>query len=668
MIRLFVFLGLWASAGFSQELPEIERVESPTPAFQRMRQVEAETVRLLNAGDRDALEKLAETLRDNRERLDGGTWILARFYDKLSDLPADPEAAAERVKFFERWAAEHPESRTAPVALAEALTAYAWRARGSGWASSVTEEGWRLMAERLERAWEVLDGAQGTRCPGWYAAAQDVALGQSWDRARYFELVDEALRNEPTYGTYYTKACYWMLPRWHGEPGEFAGWLAEKADEAPEAERDWKYAFLVWMAERMPVSGEIIFNEENLDWERTKRGFRQWMDALPENRMVQFQFLRLALLANDRETARAQFDVLGGAYFPPMWKDEAQFEAARAFAYADGGNPLLKKTPSGRRSLSPEFLQTVESAVAWTVRATGGFLAGLALFILALQRLRPWSGAAAWVGAIVAALPFGTMGTVVPALLLWADLRRRGESGPPPVAPAPGWWILLGLLVLSAIYLGLQFGSSLLVAIPFGMANPQQDPADFVVLIAQDGRLFSMAGSAGWLTLLVLLIFCGSGQGFAGRLAWVRPPALAAFLWIVGGFILVAGLGLLTKPYLDERSREGLALFSLGLESPIPVFLAVVILAPFVEELVFRGYAWTGLAARWGAPAASVITAVVFTALHVQYGWVALSVIFVFGLLLAAARWHTGSVIPCIVLHLLNNLAHMVNQAMGEPF
>ncbi|MDX2079680.1 MAG: CPBP family glutamic-type intramembrane protease [Terrimicrobiaceae bacterium] len=661
-----VFIACNFAAGFAQELPPVERIESPTPAFHRMRQVEGEAKRLLEAGDIDGLERLADALRQGRERLDGGTWILARFYRQISRLPDDPEAAAERIRFFERWVAEKPESRTAPVALAEALTSYAWDARGSGWASSVSEDGWRLFRERLAQAWDALEVAGEPRCPGWYAAAQTVALGQNWDRDRYFAMVDEAIKNEPTYGTYYTNTCYWLLPRWHGEPGEFPAWIAEKADAVPEAERDRHYAFLVWMAERMPVSGEIVFDEGFLDWERTKRGFREWIAAVPDNRMVRFQFLRLALMADDPEVAREQFDVLGGLYFPPMWKSEAEFEAARKFAYFGEPNPFIERDEPDVPVLSPRLVDAVAAVVTWGVRLIGGFLAGLALFILAVQRRQPWAGALAWLASIFAVLPFGTLGTLAPAVALWMYLRRRGTSGPPPSAPVSGWLVLLAMVVLSAAYLGLQFMASILVAIPFGLGNRSGDGTGLVTNLARDGTLFTIAASAGWLTLLLLLIFCGAGVGLPKRLAWTTQRWRLGALWVGAGFVGISLLGWLVDPYLDERSREGIRLFALGLDSPIPTFLAVVLIAPFVEELVFRGYAFTGLAARWGAPIAGLITAVVFTALHVQYGWAGLSLIFVFGLLLAVMRWHTGSVIPCIILHVLNNLSHMLNLAIGE--
>ncbi|MBA3946761.1 MAG: CPBP family intramembrane metalloprotease [Herpetosiphonaceae bacterium] len=89
------------------------------------------------------------------------------------------------------------------------------------------------------------------------------------------------------------------------------------------------------------------------------------------------------------------------------------------------------------------------------------------------------------------------------------------------------------------------------------------------------------------------------------------------------------------------------------------IFLAVAIIAPIVEELVFRGYIFTAWYERWGAPVAYLVSALVFAVPHVAevtQGRVALLVpIFVIGLLLAWGYHRTRSLVPNIVAHMINN-------------
>lgn len=322
----------------------IEPVKLVSPLASDNYGVFAETKRMREEQDTAGLEALARKLRETRDSLENGYWFLSTFYDAAVRVPKDPDGEKQAMEFYEKWAKDRPQGVTAQVCLASALVRQAWNARGSGWANTVTEEGWRLMAERLARAKEVLDRANTLeeKCPGWYAVAQSVALGQGWDRDKYMSMVDEAIGKEPTYGQYYTNACYWLLPRWHGEEGDFEKWIASKADAQPPEKRDVQYARLVWAADRMAVRGEVVFGPGRLDWARAKRGFEQWIRETPHYDLpLRFEFTRLALLADDREAARAQFDVTGGKYYAPAWNGKVDvFEAARLYAYSGGPNPL----------------------------------------------------------------------------------------------------------------------------------------------------------------------------------------------------------------------------------------------------------------------------------------------------------------------------------------
>ncbi len=82
-------------------------------------------------------------------------------------------------------------------------------------------------------------------------------------------------------------------------------------------------------------------------------------------------------------------------------------------------------------------------------------------------------------------------------------------------------------------------------------------------------------------------------------------------------------------------------------------FVAAVLMAPLIEELLFRGVFFRGLA-EWNPQWAAVITAVVFSAYHLDpVGFLARLQI---GLLLAWLFWRTKSLGACIAAHAANNL------------
>lgn len=85
--------------------------------------------------------------------------------------------------------------------------------------------------------------------------------------------------------------------------------------------------------------------------------------------------------------------------------------------------------------------------------------------------------------------------------------------------------------------------------------------------------------------------------------------------------------------------------------------LAVGILGPIGEELIFRGILFARIAAtRAGVPGAIIITSLVWTLLHIQYGAPVLLLIVVDGLLLALARVTTKSVWVPVAMHIVWNL------------
>ncbi len=81
--------------------------------------------------------------------------------------------------------------------------------------------------------------------------------------------------------------------------------------------------------------------------------------------------------------------------------------------------------------------------------------------------------------------------------------------------------------------------------------------------------------------------------------------------------------------------------------------LVVIVGAPIVEEIVYRGVVQPGLVASWGRTAGILATAALFAAIHMQP--VELPGLFVFALVLGWARHSTGTIVMSIVTHMAFN-------------
>jgi membrane protease YdiL (CAAX protease family) len=90
--------------------------------------------------------------------------------------------------------------------------------------------------------------------------------------------------------------------------------------------------------------------------------------------------------------------------------------------------------------------------------------------------------------------------------------------------------------------------------------------------------------------------------------------------------------------------------------------LLVAIAAPISEEIFFRGMVFGGMRQRMPQLLAAGVSAVIFGLLHAFSGISAVPPLIVFGFILALLYEKTGSVVPGILLHMLNNSAALLAQ------
>ena len=83
--------------------------------------------------------------------------------------------------------------------------------------------GWQLFAQRLARAQKILHDVRDwqPKCPMWWLVYMQVALGQGWSRSDYENIFTEAKAFEPQCWDYDVARAHYLLPRWHGQPGDW---------------------------------------------------------------------------------------------------------------------------------------------------------------------------------------------------------------------------------------------------------------------------------------------------------------------------------------------------------------------------------------------------------------------------------------------------------------
>lgn len=133
----------------------------------------------------------------------------------------------------------------------------------------------------------------------------------------------------------------------------------------------------------------------------------------------------------------------------------------------------------------------------------------------------------------------------------------------------------------------------------------------------------------------------------------------SAFKWMaaaVGAYLLFAFLYVLL---ITEPQQEDIA----EAFGPIPVqVLLIAIAAPISEEICFRGMLYGGLREKLPRFGAALIAGLIFGALHAVTGVTAVPPLIAFGFVLCLLYEKTGSIVPGILLHMLNNSVALLGQ------
>jgi len=288
------------------------------------------------------LDAEAETLRVTRARSSDGRWKIGSLYaGTVPGRRADEGQWARSRELHEQWVKSAPSSPTARVALADYWFHYAWKARGGGFANTVTEEGWRLFRERLTLARQELEKcrANATRDPIWYYVMLGVAKGEGWDVERYDALFEEAVSKEPDFlGHYFDKANY-MLPRWTGDPAALARFVDQSVARTKERLGYELHARIYWAT--MQSIGTDGLRTGEIDWPKMRQGFRDMERTFPDdwNRNA---FAYYACEANDVKTAALVIAKLGEPDLG-VWKTREKFDACKS------GQPIFEQRASAAK-------------------------------------------------------------------------------------------------------------------------------------------------------------------------------------------------------------------------------------------------------------------------------------------------------------------------------
>jgi uncharacterized protein len=171
-----------------------------------------------------------------------------------------------------------------------------------------------------------------------------------------------------------------------------------------------------------------------------------------------------------------------------------------------------------------------------------------------------------------------------------------------------------------------------------------------VTLVTNPVQIVLLGVIARWRTGASAVAYLGLVR-FTPREFLIGFLATAALAAAIDGASHLAGLDIVT-PFQTDIFTTARA------DGWLPaLLLAIVVVGPIGEEIMFRGFLFRG----WVTPDARGVAAVVVITLlwagqHLQYDWFGIGQVFLTGLVLGWVRWRSNSTLLTIVLHMLVNL------------
>ncbi len=245
-------------------------------------------------------------------------------------------------------------------------------------------------------------------------------------------------------------------------------------------------------------------------------------------------------------------------------------------------------------------------------------------------------------------------------LFVYHKLANRTKTGD------VNWTPFESVCVTLTIYFGGQFGGALIVFLPALLAgvSPERfsDWADKSVygqfLVITFVEFFSV-----WLVYKFV-----KKSGASLKSIGLKPAKLRDIGFVLMGFgayfiVYLFALAIVRAavPSLNVDQKQVIGFDGAnGLQLPF-VFVSLVLLPPVAEEVIMRGFLYSGLRKKLRFIWAATATSVLFGIAHLQFGsgqpllWTAAIDTFVLSFVLVYLRERTGSLAAPIGLHMLKN-------------
>lgn len=282
----------------------------PCPESQRfIREAQFPLEEAFNSKNYSELDRLYSRWCTGSDRFPDGRWLLAWYTKTFFGYFQAWKNWDKHLNQFMEWQKKYPESEAARLLEAVYWRSYAWNARGSGYANSVSKEGWQLFHQRISNA-QIKLASVSSNCPAKYPVMIDNLIDASASEPDLRTVYNEAIKRFPEYHSIYFAMSRHYLPEWGGSISAYEKFANEAASTTRSFEGSAMYARLYWLADH---PGDIPFTNTGKppSWPKLKQALDDLTTKYPDSQHNLGYYLSVACRSSDSNLYRRIRNSLG---------------------------------------------------------------------------------------------------------------------------------------------------------------------------------------------------------------------------------------------------------------------------------------------------------------------------------------------------------------------
>ncbi len=211
----------------------------------------------------------------------------------------------------------------------------AWCARGGGWASSVTADGWKRFADRLATANQILTAVYAAHPDqtGTPRVMMTVVLGQQQSRDQMELWYQRGLKLNPDPIPYHMAKRWYLLPRWYGSD-EIEWTFGLECAKSDDWATKTPTMLLECVSDAADNNSGLYANPET--WAPIEHMLREYLDHFPNAVTYRSRFLKCAVQGGHWTVAAEQMKILGDNWDRSIFEGN-EYEQTRQLIAAHQG-------------------------------------------------------------------------------------------------------------------------------------------------------------------------------------------------------------------------------------------------------------------------------------------------------------------------------------------